>query len=208
MGDIEMASSVVNVGYDSTNYYVIAGSHSAGLLVDCGWPGTMGKLKNQLRRKGIEFKGVKYLLVTHYHPDHAGLTQELRNLGMHLILLDTQVPFVQLLKTHMKPDSGYVEIEVAGTHILVPEDSRAYLDRIGIEGEIIPTPGHSPDSVSLILDDGIAFTGDLTHELLLPDDETTCRESWRRVFAHGVTRVYPAHGRTQNRRNFVKGDGL
>jgi len=202
-----MATNIVNVGCDSTNYYVIEGSPGAGLLVDCGWPGTMGKLKNQLRRKGIEFNEVKDLLVTHYHPDHAGLTQELRNLGMHLLLMEAQIPFVQLLKSYMKPDSGYVGIEVGGTQILTPEDSRTFLVRIGIEGEIIPTPGHSPDSVSLILDNGIAFTGDLTHEQLLPDDDTTCRESWRRVFAHGVTRVYPAHGPTHERQNFVRRDG-
>jgi ribonuclease/clavin/mitogillin len=203
-----MPTNIVNVGYDSTNYYLLSASPGTKLLVDCGWPGTMGKLKNQLRRKGIDFNEVKYLLVTHYHPDHAGLTQELRNTGVQLLLVDAQVPFVQRLKNYMKPDSGYVEIEVGGTHVLRAEDSRGFLEHIGIEGEIIATPGHSPDSVTLILDEGIAFTGDLPHQLLLPDDDTICRESWSRIFGHGVTQLYPAHGGSQDRRDHVKRDAL
>lgn len=39
-------------------------------------------------------------------------------------------------------------------------DSRAFLAGIGIDGEIISTPSHSPDSVSLVLDDGDCFVGD------------------------------------------------
>lgn len=35
------------------------------------------------------------------------------------------------------------------------------LSRLGMEGETIPTPVHSDDSVSLILNEGIALTGDL-----------------------------------------------
>jgi hypothetical protein len=40
-------------------------------------------------------------------------------------------------------------------------ESRAFLGHIGIAGEIISTHGHSDDSMSLVLDEGVAFTGDL-----------------------------------------------
>lgn len=39
--------------------------------------------------------------------------------------------------------------------------SRALLKGIGIEGELIPTPGHSDDSISLVTDEGHGLTGDL-----------------------------------------------
>jgi glyoxylase-like metal-dependent hydrolase (beta-lactamase superfamily II) len=191
-----VATNIVNVGYDSTNYFVICPEAGTKLLVDCGWPGTIGKLKGQMRRKGIKFEQVLYLLVTHFHPDHAGLTQELRNEGIKLLLMEPQVPHVGELKMHMKPDSGYVEIIVKGSLVLKPEDSRAFLKKEGIGGEIVPTPGHSPDSVSLVLDEGMAFTGDLTHPSLLTEDDTTCRDSWKRIYALGAKMVYPAHGIT------------
>lgn len=35
--------NILNVGYSSTNYYLI-GQNSAWLLIDSGWPGTLPKL--------------------------------------------------------------------------------------------------------------------------------------------------------------------
>jgi endoribonuclease LACTB2 len=194
-----MATAVVNVGYDSANYFVIAPVSGSRLLIDCGWPGTMGRLKAQMRRNGIPPAEVTHLLVTHYHPDHAGLVQELRNEGMHLLLAEPQLPFVRLLKNHMKPDSRYVEIVLEGSTVLAPEDSTELLESLGIRGQIVPTPGHSPDSVSLVLEDGKAFTGDLTHPLLLREEDTECWESWKRIFDLGATRIYPAHGKPYDR---------
>src|SRR5918996_4436679 len=89
----QLNMNIVNVGYDSTNYYLIE-SKSGKLLVDCGWPGTLPKFSAELKRKGILLKEIKYLLVTHFHPDHAGLTQELKQLGIQFILLESQVSFV------------------------------------------------------------------------------------------------------------------
>jgi hypothetical protein len=45
----------------------------------------------------------------------------------------------------------------------------------GVSGEIIYTPGHSDDSVTLILDEGMAFTGDLPYPM------ATTREAQRQV---------------------------
>jgi len=85
--------NIVNVGYDSTNYYLIE-FKSGKLLVDCGWPGTLPELKAELKRKGISLHEIKYLLVTHLHPDHAGLTQELKNLGIRFLMLEPQIDFI------------------------------------------------------------------------------------------------------------------
>ncbi|MEP7346017.1 MAG: MBL fold metallo-hydrolase, partial [Gemmatimonadaceae bacterium] len=69
-------TAIVNVGYDSTNYYVL-GQGSSRLLVDVGWPNTLPKFMASLKRKDIVLEHIRYLLATHYHPDHAGLAQEL-----------------------------------------------------------------------------------------------------------------------------------
>ncbi len=73
-------------------------------------------------------------------------------------------------------------------------DSRAFLRSLGVDGEIIPTPGHSNDSVTLILDEGFAFTGDLQPRFMLPDDDQISRESWDRIYQHKITRIFPGHG--------------
>lgn len=185
--------NIINVGYDSTNYYVLADS-SPKLLVDVGFPGTLPKLQHQCKRMGIALPDIKYLLITHYHPDHAGLAQELKRIGLKLILIDMQREAVPLLRTHMKPEQNYADIDRDDNIDLTIEDSRAFLGKLGIQGEIIATPGHSDDSVTLILDEGAAFTGDLPHPMMLTEDMTAARESWDKISARGVKTVYPGHG--------------
>jgi ribonuclease/clavin/mitogillin len=182
--------NIVNVGYDATNYYVLEQNRSR-LLVDVGWPGTLPKLVATLKRKGLAVPDLHGLLVTHYHPDHAGLVQELKNLGLKHLLLEEQLAFVPRLKSYMKPGSGYVEIRVEDSLVFSVTESRSVLLQLGFSGEIVATPGHSDDSMSLVLDGGIAFVGDLTPPLAGDD---LVRQSWDNLRRLNVTRFYAGHG--------------
>ncbi len=185
--------NIVNVGYDSTNYYVLADT-TPKLLVDVGWPGTLPKLEHQCKRMGIRLPDIQHFLITHYHPDHAGLAQELKQCtGCKLIIMENQIAAVPLLRTHMKPENHYVDIDLTDNITLKFGDSRALLAQLGIHGQIISTPGHSDDSITLILDEGAAFTGDLTHPLMIMDDKTL-HDSWERIRSSGVKTIYPGHG--------------
>ncbi len=186
--------NIVNVGYDSTNYYVLSDGKPR-LLVDVGWPGTLPKMQGACKRIGITLTDIPYFLLTHYHPDHAGLAQELKRLGLKLILIDLQIPFVPALKATMKPENHYQEIDLKDNMVIKLAESRAFLAKLGIQGEIVATPGHTDDSVSLVLDGGIAFTGDLTAPILIGDDPAnTAFQSWAKLRAMGVKTVYPGHG--------------
>jgi ribonuclease/clavin/mitogillin len=185
---------IVNVGYRSTNYWVISAGRSR-LLVDIGWPGTMGMMRSRLERMDVPLAEIRYAVATHYHIDHAGLAQELKQAGVPLLVLEVQEAAIPLMKRWTKPADRYVEISTQDNVRISFAESRAVLEGIGIAGEILHTPGHSSDSISVLLDDGSAFTGDLT-----PPGQAT-REyaeavaaSWRLLRAHGATLVYPAHG--------------
>lgn len=185
--------NIVNVGYASTNYYVLE-SASAKLLVDVGFPGTLPTLRHALKRTGMALSDISYLLATHYHPDHAGLAQEVKQQGIKLIVLENQIAAIPALKQHMKPSQQYVDIALNDNINLHTNESRAFLHRIGIDGEIIATPGHSDDSVTLILDTGIAFTGDLPPAYLPADPTNAIQRSWESIYSQHVTAVYPGHG--------------
>lgn len=74
-------------------------------------------------------------------------------------------------------------------------ESRALLAELRLTGEIIHTPGHSEDSVSLVIDEECVFTGDLPRQEFAEGfDDPAVAESWRRIMGFGVKRVYPAHG--------------
>ncbi len=186
--------TIVNVGYRSTNYWVVSAGRSR-LLVDLGWPGTLGTMLANLKRADVPLREIRYGLATHYHIDHAGLAQELKQAGVPLLVVDVQQPAIPLMKGHTKPADGFVDITLHDNVMVSCADSRAILRDIGLAGQIVHTPGHSDDSVSLLLDDGSVFTGDLTPLALATEtDAATVHESWRRLRDGGATRVYPGHG--------------
>ncbi len=186
--------TIVNVGYRSTNYWVISAG-TTRLLVDLGWPGSLGMMRANLKRMDVPLQEIRYALATHYHIDHAGLGQELKEAGVPLLVLDVQVNAIPLMKRWIKPQDNYVEITLHDNVTITCAESRSLLEQIGIPGEIIHTPGHSDDSVALLLDDGSVFTGDLTHPAFIGVEvPTIVNASWQLLRVRGATRVYPGHG--------------
>jgi glyoxylase-like metal-dependent hydrolase (beta-lactamase superfamily II) len=144
---------------------------------------------------GIPFVEIRYALATHYHIDHAGLAQELKQAGIRLLVLETQIAAIPRMKLWTKPQDRYIDITLEDNVVISFLESRAVLNEIGITGEILCTPGHSEDSVSLLLDDGAAFTGDLTPQAFTTEDDAgTIAASWQLLRNHGATRIYPGHG--------------
>ena len=194
MTDAPAPLTVVNVGYRSTNFYVVSAGTSR-LLVDLGWPGTFGTMRATLERKGIPLSEVRYGFATHYHMDHAGLAQELKAAGVPLLVADVQVRAIPLLRKWMKPADEFVDITLHDNIVVSCAESRRTFATIGMCGELVHTPGHSDDSVSLVLDNGFAFTGDLTHPSMVgAEDAAVVERSWRALRDRGATKVFPGHG--------------
>jgi glyoxylase-like metal-dependent hydrolase (beta-lactamase superfamily II) len=119
----------------------------------------------------------------------------LKEAGVPLLVLDVQIPAIPLMKQWTKPRDRYVEITTHGNVTISCAESHALLAEVGIPGVILHTPGHSSDSVSLLLDDGSVFIGDLTPiGFAVAEDAATVQVSWRTLWEHGARRVYPAHG--------------
>ncbi len=187
-------TSIVNIGYRSTNFWVISAGR-ARLLVDLGWPGTLPTLQSNLKRFDIPIGEICCGLATHYHIDHAGLAQELKQLGMRLLVPDLQVPWIPRIRDHVKPADQFTAISLDDNDVFPLSESRSRLAAFGIAGEILHTPGHSDDSVSLLLDTGDAFTGDLTHPMVITEAEAAVTNaSWQLLRERGATTVYAGHG--------------
>ena len=148
--------------YSSTNTYYVK-ENGAGLLVDTGYAGTLPAFFKALKNADISIKDIGCCFATHYHPDHIGLIGELQDLGVKLIIADVQLPFVHFadsifardgFKSYKAPDEGAADV-------INIEQSRALLASLGISGELVHTPSHSADCVSLALDSGECIVGDL-----------------------------------------------
>ena len=182
--------------YGHTNTYFIHGTNG-GLLVDTDWAGTLPGFHRALKANQLCMKDIRYVFATHYHPDHMGLISELMQSGVQLILFDVQKEFVHFSDSIFAKDRRlHVEpIDEDQAVQLSCHASRDFLKKIGIYGEVLHTPGHSKDSVSLLLDDGTAIVGDLDplpYMSAYPPDDPR-QQSWKQILAHNPKRILYAH---------------
>ncbi len=187
---------LLTLTYDSTHYYLID-VPGGKLLVDAGMPGSLPKFKAQLKTYQIDFPAIRYVMFTHTHPDHAGIIQEIKNAsGAKLIIHEIQVAHLPELDAfaEKKGIRGYTSIRIEKGDIVLRTPNHSVLSGLGVPGEVIETPGHSPDSVSLVLDSGIAFTGDHPpFPFMDPERDALWSESWKKLIDSGAQVFYPAH---------------
>jgi Zn-dependent hydrolases, including glyoxylases len=146
-------------------------------------------------------KAITTLLVTHYHPDHMGLAGELQQLGVKLLVADVQRPFVHASDEIFARDKrlAFRAVDENAATVISCAESRAFLKRLGIDGEILHTPSHSEDSVSLVLDDGSCFVGDLEPLAYRAGyaENPALKSDWEQLMRRHPKRILYAHANEQ-----------
>ena len=186
---------MIRLKYGNTNTFFIRGSHG-GLLVDTDYAGTLPAFYKALKENDIRLMEIDYILATHYHPDHMGLTGALMEQGVKLLLMDVQKDFVHDSDRIFARDKiPYTPIDEAQAVIISCEESRTFLMQMGISGEIIPTSSHSEDSVSLLLDDGDCLAGDLEpfEYLEAYGENPKLKKDWERILSFHPKRIFFSH---------------
>lgn len=179
--------------YGNTNCYYVEGKNGS-ILVDTDWAGTLQACYKKI--KELDITKIDYLLITHYHPDHMGIAQEIiDNMNAKLLVIDIQKDYLHCSDKIFEKDkkSKFTPINTEPL-IISCEESRKFLGDLGIDGEIIYTPGHSDDSISLILDDGIAIVGDLydlNSASAFNDDKIN--NSWKSILSHNISKICYGH---------------
>ena len=183
--------------YSNTNTYLIRGERGV-LLFDTGWAGTFPAFCKCMGDTGIPVQEIDYILISHFHPDHMGIAQQIADLGSTIVVMDVQSEYIHssdlIFAKENNVDFRTIDDEKAETIRI--EDSRAFLAKLGIDGEVIHTPGHSDDSISLCLDSGDIFVGDLNplYELELYSG-TQIGESWNRLLERKPKTIYYGHAK-------------
>ena len=183
------------LNYGNTNTFFIRGD-KGGLLIDTDYAGTLPAFYKAIKNAGIKMTEIKYVLATHYHPDHMGIVGQLIEQGIELLLVDVQKEAVHFSdKIFEKDKLQYSKINEADARIITCEESRKVLSSIGISGEIIQTPSHSADSISLILDNGSCFVGDLEPSEYLEayDNNEALKNDWDLIMYYNPKTIFFAH---------------
>lgn len=195
------------------------------MLIDVYYPGYYGQFEKKLEKIGITASDIKYLLLTHHHDDHAGFAAELvRNTGCRVIAhrnalsalekgdsedacdkpVNRRLQIVFTFYMLFHKEFKFPPVRLAERDIIIEGDNDEFLKGIGIDGVILHTPGHTRDSISVLLSDGSAFVGDTAmnflrwtgvgHRPIYIEDIDTVYESWRKLRERGARVIYPSHG--------------
>ncbi|HEY5540217.1 MAG TPA: MBL fold metallo-hydrolase [Coriobacteriia bacterium] len=188
-------------------------------LVDSGFRWFEPLLLRKIRALGRRTDELRLAVLTHPHLDHVGAipallghadfeiaahpdSREVLAGGGRAFSPPTRAwtRAVQWLATHAMP-----LLALPGIVPTVDVADGDRLDRFGLPGALYYTPGHSPWCISLLLDDGTAFAGDLiigaghmTSAVSPPAmsiDPALALESMRKLLSAGAKRFMPAHGR-------------
>lgn len=191
-----MIQLVTKLKYGNTNTFFIRGE-LGNILIDTDYAGTLPAFYKAIKAHGIKIGDMDYVLATHYHPDHIGLVSELMDQGVKLLILDTQISHVHFSEEIFSRDKrlNYKPISIHNATVISWDESRAFLKKLGINGEIFATPSHSDDSVSLILDSGECFVGDLEPIGYLDgyEENEKLKHDWEQIMLHSPKIIYYAH---------------
>lgn len=201
------------------------------ILIDTGYEFEWARFSKQLNRLNIPITAISHLILTHHHDDHAGLVVRLVEENPSIIVVVSKIGAQFLLQgKHVHPTgSGYINRRVAfllwfkskfdkrWTHTFPAYQHRPSdvliegtikLKDIGIDldGIIVETPGHSEDSISLVLDDGQCICGDAASNFLgfagtknaaiWIDNWDEFYNSWEKLITLNVKQIYPSHGKS------------
>ena len=196
---------IYELHYSNTNTYLIEGAKGK-LLFDTGWAGSFQDFCKALGEIKVAVQEIDHILVSHYHPDHMGIVQDIADLGAILLVPDVQRDCLHAADSVFEKERNrtFIPIRDDKAQMVSIDEGTSVLKRLGISGRIIHTPGHSDDSISLYLDSGDLFVGDLNplYELDMHKG-TKIEESWNRLMALKPKKVYYGHAKTA-----VIGEGI
>jgi hydroxyacylglutathione hydrolase len=204
-------------GLMSHTYLIETGA--ALFLVDGGIMGTGSKILRKIAQIGRKPEELLFAFVTHGHADHFGGLAEVQDASdCAIICHPSHADTIRTGRAIVSPGLnffGKVYERIAQAtlpkltlpklrRVMTVEDGDE-LHQFGLEGRVLYTPGHSSGDLTLLLDDGCAFVGDLVQGRRIPKvtppefsimavDEPAMFASWRALLDSGAKVLYPGHG--------------
>lgn len=193
-----------------SNCYLLLGDKP--VLVDTGAPGDLKTILSALKKNRVEPQDLALILLTHGHSDHAGCAAELkRRTGARIAIQVGDVPLVRQGRNGMLTPQDtmgrivrpFVDEQFEGFEPDLIFEEGIALAPYGLRGRVLPTPGHTQGSVSIVLANGEALIGDvLRGSLVWPNqarehyfcnNPVANQHSIVRLAREGLLRCHPGH---------------
>jgi len=204
-----------------SNVFLIS-KNSRSMLIDTSTGGNFGRLVKRLRDLPVNTDTLSALILTHVHFDHAANAARIREqYGVRVIVpeseaallesgrnapLDGVFPITRFLYKLLNGPAILNRITFKPSRWDIAVKDRRDLGDFGFNAYILPTPGHSVGSQSVIVDDEIAIVGDALFGVfpgsVLPPwaaDVDLMVKSWKILLDTGCRLFLPAHGWPRDR---------
>lgn len=159
------------LGKRNVNAHLLLGR--APVLVDTGVPDSGAKILQRIGEHGVDPADLAAIVVTHAHIDHFGSAAELhRATGAPILahaadagqyaagrIREPYLPTGRFGRLLDRLPAFHAEAEPFVPQLLV--DGPTALHDFGVDARILPTPGHTAGSVSVLTDAGDLVAGDL-----------------------------------------------
>lgn len=225
--------NIFNAGNIIMNTYVYA-TPSGYVMVDTGYEHSLKSVEKKLNKVNIKLSDIKYVFLTHAHDDHAGFLNELLGENSHLkvIMSDKAMPtlkrgqnsfeggcstvlalvFCKFMGLFGKAEHRFpvIEDKYNDRFIEITEQNKTELENL-LQGKILYTPGHTSDSISLMIGD-IIFCGDAAMNdfpsvkrlIIWIEDKVQFEKSWEVMISEAAEWIYPAHGKPFRKSDLTK----
>ena len=139
------------------NTYLIKGNPT--IIIDPGSPQFLPKLIQSLQQDGIEPNDIDIIVNTHLHGDHCGANEAFKQIsGAKILSHPLQKQFYDMTVIETAKFFGFSPIEFTADSSI----ENNTLDTGNTELKLIPSPGHSPDSICFYSQmDRILICGDV-----------------------------------------------
>jgi hydroxyacylglutathione hydrolase len=196
------------------NAFLIRGKRP--VLVDAGFPGCAPKILAALREEGYDPRDLALIIITHAHVDHFGSAAAIAEATGAPVLAPAGEAEVLRSGAGLPPVPasfiGRIFALVIGKTVPSPDlavtlkisvDAPYRLDAYGIDGVVIPSPGHTHGSLSVLLGTGECLVGDLVMGLFSPhrprlpifaEDPEAVKANIRRITDTKTLIIYTGHG--------------
>lgn len=223
---------MIKIKLSKTNCYLFKLTEGY-MLLDTGYEYDKKLFLKRLKQNRITIDEIRYIFLTHHHDDHAGLLTFLVEQNSSIcVIMHNDCAYYLTLGVNDKTHGGgymnrivnilarlykcfnkkwtfsfpkYITREI--DHIIKTEDDKI-LDKIGLNNsKILFTPGHTSDSVSLLINKNcyigdsamnwLKWTGTPYATVFITNIDSYYN-SWKKIINSDPQLLYPSHGEKFN----------